>query len=81
MKASAELSMYPLDPDYGTPILKFIERLKGHPELTVRTNHMSTQVFGEYDQLMAAIACEMKTSFLEENTVVMVMKIANLDLE
>ena len=80
MKASIEISMYPLDNQYGTSILNFIQRLKMHPELTVQSNNMSTQIFGDYDHLMAALTLEMKTSFEEEKAVVMVMKAVNLDL-
>lgn len=80
MKASVEISMYPLDADYGTPILKFISRLRQHEDLTVQSNNMSTQIFGEYDLLMTALTREMKRSFEEEKTVVMVMKVVNLDL-
>lgn len=81
MKASVEISMYPLDSDYGTPILKFINRLRQHEELSVHTNNISTQVFGEYDYLMAALNKEMKQSFLENEAVVMVMKVINMDLK
>ena len=81
MKASLEISMYPLDKAYERPILDFIERLNGHPELSVHTNTMSTQVFGDYDALMAAVTKEMKRSFEQEPSVVMVMKVINSDLE
>ena len=80
MKASVEISMYPLDAEYGTPILKFIQRLRQQAGLTVQTNNMSTQIFGDYDLLMAALSKEMRRSFEEEKTVVMVMKVVNLDL-
>ena len=80
MKVSAEISMYPLNENYGTSILQFIQRLKAYPRLEVRTNTMSSQVFGEYDELMSVLTKEMKTSFEEKNDVVIVFKIANLDL-
>lgn len=80
MKTSVEMSMYPLDAAYGTPILKFIERLRQHEALRVQSNNMSTQIFGDYDTVMAALAAEMKKSFEENETVVMVMKVVNLDL-
>ena len=80
MKISVEISMYPLDAEYGTPILKFIERLRQHEGLTVQTNNMSTQVFGPYGAVMAALQGEMKKSFEENDTVAMVMKVVNLDL-
>jgi uncharacterized protein YqgV (UPF0045/DUF77 family) len=72
--------MYPLTKEYGTPILQFIHRLKEYPELEIRSNTMSTQVFGEYDDLMSILTKEMKASFSEELETVMVFKIANLDL-
>lgn len=73
--------MYPLDQSYGTPILKFVQRLRAHEDIEVKTNTMSTQLFGEYDDLMAALVREMKTSLEEEqHTAVMVLKIVNADL-
>jgi len=80
MKASVEISMYPLDAEYGTPILDFIQRLKQHSSLLVQSNTMSTQVFGEYDELMTILQQEMKTSFEQGEAVVMVMKVVNMDL-
>ena len=80
MRASVEISMYPLSGNYESPILDFIEQLNTYDELEVRTNTMSTQIFGEYDILMQAIQKEMKRAFLSEKTVLMVMKIANQDL-
>ncbi len=81
MTASLEISMYPLTAQYGTPILQFIARLKSYEPLSVHSNTMSTQVFGPYDILLEALHKEMKTSFEEKHDVVMVMKIANLDLK
>lgn len=81
MIASLEISMYPLTNQYGTPILQFIERLKNYDALSVQSNTMSTQVFGPYDILLEALHKEMKLSFEEKHDVVMVMKIANLDLK
>lgn len=72
--------MYPLHPDYGTPILKFIENLRQHEGLQVQTNNMSTQVFGEYDVVMSALQKEMKQAFQENDTVAMVMKVLNIDV-
>lgn len=80
MKISVEISMYPLQPAYETPILQFIQRLRTHPELTVRTNSMSTQVFGEFEELTRALTAEIKTSFEEGIPSIMVMKWVNLDL-
>jgi len=80
MKASVEMSMYPLDPAYGNVILDFIKRLNQYPNLKIKSNTMSTQVFGEYDELMGVVQKEMKVSFEKEKAVVMVMKVVNMDL-
>lgn len=80
MKASIEISMYPLEEGYGNHILSFIKTLNSHPELEVRTNSMSTQVFGEYDLLMDIMKNEIKSAFVTTNTTVMVLKIVNQDL-
>ena len=80
MRASVEMSMYPLDAEYGTTILKFISRLRQYDRLVVQSNSMSTQVFGEYDEMMAILTKEMKRSFEEDKTVVLVMKVVNMDL-
>jgi uncharacterized protein YqgV (UPF0045/DUF77 family) len=80
MKVSFEISMYPMHPEYGTPILKFIEHLRKYPELEIRSNTMSTQVFGDFDFAMETLKIEMKRAFQSEQAVVMVMKVANLDL-
>ncbi len=80
MKTSVEISMYPLLQEYGTPILKFIERLRQYNGLRVKSNTMSTQVFGEYDLVMQAITVETKAALQSEEAVVFVVKIVNLDL-
>jgi uncharacterized protein YqgV (UPF0045/DUF77 family) len=80
MKLSVEISMYPLLEEYETPILRFIERLRQHPELTIRTNTMSTQIFGEYETLTKALFQEIKTSFESGIPTVMAMKWINMDV-
>lgn len=73
--------MYPLDKDFTGPISEFIDRLHQYDHLQVRTNTMSTQVFGDYDHLMASVSREMKRSFEKHPSVVMVLKVINSDLE
>lgn len=80
MKASVEISYYPLTEQYGTTILKFINRLKTYPNLEIHSNSMSSQIFGDFDELMDILKKEMKTTFKEGKDAVMVLKIANLDL-
>jgi uncharacterized protein YqgV (UPF0045/DUF77 family) len=81
MKISVEISKYPLKEEFGTPILSFIDRLKTYSELVVHSNTMSTQVFGEYDDVHRILQKEMRASFESPDTVVMVMKWVNADLQ
>ena len=62
MRAALEISMYPLAGDYRPPIQAFIDRLNTHPELTVRTNTLATQIWGPLDGIMAALTEEMTRS-------------------
>ena len=78
MTATVEISMYPLNQDYEKPILDFIDRLNTFPDLRIETNSMSTQIRGDYDQIMQVLTVEMKTSFQQDNTVIMVLKIVHL---
>ena len=80
MQLSIEISKYPLNEDYIPIIQDFIDRLNTYPSLTVITNTMSTQVFGEYDEVMKAVSAEMKSSFSKEIKQVIVMKFINSDL-
>lgn len=79
MKTSIELSMYPLQENYEELIIDFIDRLNVHQEIEVVTNGMSTQVFGEYDQVMGLLQREIKTSFEAGVPMSIVCKILNVD--
>ncbi|WP_298652390.1 thiamine-binding protein [uncultured Proteiniphilum sp.] len=80
MKTSVEISYYPINEDYKTPINKFIEALEEYEALTVNPNSMSTQVFGEYDDVVAAITKCIKDAF-ELPDSVFFLKILNIDRE
>jgi len=79
MKTSVEISYYPLNQEYVPPIREFIDRINQYEGLIVQTNGMSTQIFGEYEALMAALTKEIKASFNNPHSV-FVMKIINADL-
>lgn len=81
MKISVEISMYPLDDNFGEYILKFIKQLNTYSSLSIKTNSMSTQVFGDYEAVMDAIKNEMQPVFAEKYKTVMVMKFINADLD
>ena len=80
MKISIDISYYPLHEEYVIPILDFIARMNLHKGLLVQTNGMSTQVFGDYDDVMNAITVEIKKSFELPHSV-FVLKIVNANLQ
>jgi uncharacterized protein YqgV (UPF0045/DUF77 family) len=80
MKSSVEISYYPLNEEYIPPIRAFIDRMNTYEGLIVRTNGMSTQIFGEYDTVMEALTREIRHSFDHPHSV-FVMKIINADLD
>lgn len=77
MKVAVDISLYPLQDDLIPPIVDVIERLRSRDNLYVDTNSMSTQIRGEYDDVMAAISAEFKTTFEQLPKAVFVMKILN----
>jgi uncharacterized protein YqgV (UPF0045/DUF77 family) len=77
MRIAVDISLYPLDAEFIPPILDVIKRLKGHHELYVDQNSMSTQIRGEYDDVMAALKDELKTTFENVPRAVFVMKMLN----
>lgn len=80
MQLSVEISKYPLTQNYIPEIQSFIERLNTYATIKVVTNTMSTQIFGEYDDVMNALKNEMKTSFEKDVKQIMVVKFINSDL-
>lgn len=80
MNTSVEISYYPLNVEYIPPIKDFIERMNKYDELRVRTNGMSTQVFGSYTDVMKALTIEIERSFELPHSV-FVLKLINADLD
>ncbi|MBN2639626.1 MAG: hypothetical protein JXR65_11140 [Bacteroidales bacterium] len=79
MNTSVEISYYPLKEEFIPPIKSFIDRLNSHEGIIVKTNGMSTQVFGSYFNVMNAITQEIYKSFELPHSV-FVLKVINADL-
>lgn len=77
MRVAVDLSLYPLDADFIPPISDVIRRLNEYPAIEVETNRMSTQLRGEYDDVMAALHAEMKETFEQLPHAVFAMRILN----
>ncbi|WP_274474078.1 hypothetical protein [Mangrovimonas aestuarii] len=78
MKISVELTLMPLQNDYEDHIKAFIKRLRAS-EFTVMENPLSTQVYGDYDKLIPFLTEEIKTSFAQQQSTIVNMKIVKSD--
>jgi uncharacterized protein YqgV (UPF0045/DUF77 family) len=76
MKITVEISLYPLHEAYEQSVLDFIAKLKEHPSIEVKTNGLSTQIFGDYELVMAKILPEEIKKIFESERAVVVMKLA-----
>ncbi len=77
MRVAVDISLYPLDQNFLAPIQDVIERLRAYTALEMIVNSMSTQIRGEYDEVMAALEQEIRVSFEQTPKAVFVIKILN----
>ena len=75
MQSAGEISMYPLTGDYRPLIQAFIDRLNTHPGLTVKTNSLSTQVWGAFDRVMGILTAEIERAASTSPQCIFVMKV------
>jgi len=76
---SVDISLYPLKENFIAPIDDFIASLQKYENIEVRTNSISTQLFGEYDVIMDILKKEISKTFDIEKNVVLNVKIVNGD--
>ena len=81
MKATVEISMYPLKREYEEAILEFIADLKEVPGLRIKVNETSTHVFGEDDVIFDALKEGIRSAWTKYDKTVFVMKVLGADLE
>ncbi len=80
MNISIDISYYPLKDEFIPPIKNFIQRINKYDNISVKTNGMSSQVFGEYFDVMEIITKEIHNSFELPHSV-FILKIINADLQ
>ena len=80
MKASVDISLYPLADEYIPAIKEFIERVQEYPEVAVVRNDLSTQLYGDYDQIMEILKVEVKLSWEKYGKSIFVIKFLRDDL-
>ena len=78
MKISVELTLLPLQNDFEPVIIHFIQQLR-KSGFTVMENPLSTQIYGDYDDLMPYLTREIKATFEQQENVVLNMKIVKSD--
>jgi uncharacterized protein YqgV (UPF0045/DUF77 family) len=79
MRISVDISLYPLTEQYVEPILTFIDKLEANPALVVKRNSLSTQIFGEYADVMAAMDSEIEAVFAVMPHSAFVLKLVGTD--
>lgn len=78
MKVSIELTLTPLQNDFEEHIISFIKKLRASG-FTVLENPLSTQIYGEYDEVMTFLTKEIKESFESMDNVLLYMKMVKSD--
>lgn len=82
MNIVADLSLYPLKDGPVPEIIRFIKEIRQQPGVEVVTNQLSTQLRGDYESVTGAInGCMRRVMEASGNTVVLVVKYLNVDLE
>ena len=78
MKISVELTLTPLQDDFEPAIKNFIKKLRASG-LTILENPLSTQVYGDYDQVMSMLTNEVKSTLEALESGIMFLKIVKTD--
>ena len=81
MKITAEMSLYPLKDGPVPEIIDFIRELGSQENIEIVSNQLSTQLRGEFDAVTSAINRCMRQAMAAPNTVVLVVKYLNVDLD
>lgn len=74
MILTIEMSMYPFQEDYKTPILSFIEKLNTYDTLHITTTATATMVTGEYESVMLMLTEMLLWSYQTHGKAVYVTK-------
>ena len=78
MQVSVELTLSPLQDDFEPSIIAFIKELRDSG-FTVLENPLSTQIYGDYDELMPFLQGAMKRALLNTEHGLFFMKIVKSD--
>jgi uncharacterized protein YqgV (UPF0045/DUF77 family) len=76
MNITAEVSLYPLEENYGEKIMEFLHGLHTNHGISVETSAMSTLLTGDYETIMKMLNEGMQ-NFFENHKAVCILKISN----
>jgi hypothetical protein len=80
MKASVDISLYPLAVEYIPAIKEFIGRVQQYPEVAVVRNDLATQLYGDYELIMDLLKVEVRLSWEKYGKSIFVIKLLRDDL-
>ena len=78
MQVSVELTLSPLQDEFEPPIIAFIKNLRASG-FKVMENPLSTQIYGDYDQLMPFLQEVMKEALMDADRGLFFLKIVKSD--
>ncbi len=81
MHLTVDISMYPLRDGYLEAITWFIERVATYPAIRRKTNALTTQITGPYDEVMELMRVEMKAAHAKFGQSIFVCKFLNGSFE
>ena len=81
MKIVADMSLYPLRNGPIPDIIAFIKDLRGQGGIEIVSNQLSSQISGEFEAVTTAVNQCMHQAMMAPNTVVLVVKYLNIDVE
>ena len=79
MQIAIEISLYSLNKNFIFSIDNFTSCLKMYDSIEVRTNNISTQLFGEFDDLIKILKVQMEKTFKSQLTQFFNLIIVNED--
>ncbi|MCG9971211.1 thiamine-binding protein [Christiangramia crocea] len=79
MNISVELTLSPLQDDFEPAVTNFIKKMR-ESGLKVKENPLSTQVYGDYDEVMGLLNKEIKNTFEVIDRGLIHVKIVKSDL-
>lgn len=78
MKISVELTLTPLQDEFEPIIIQFIKKLRASG-LKILENPLSTQIFGDYEEVMKVLTSEIKEAMELMENGLLYMKIVKTD--